>query len=80
MREEFKDQMVNLCFGIWVDVKAGDKLISTIRNESKARLEEILTTLLEEQQNMFREELNILLNYIIIQKSGLLSNETGYKV
>ena len=75
MKEEFKDAMVDLCFNIWVDVKAGDKLLSTIRKESKERLEEILSTLPEDYQNMLRDGLSTLLDFIILQKSGLLSNE-----
>ena len=73
--EEFKEDMTNLCFRIWVEVSAGDKLISTIRKESKERLEEILATLPLDSQVAYREKLSTMLDYIIIQKSGLMSNE-----
>ena len=78
MNEDFKEDMTNLCFKIWVEVSAGDKLISIIRKESKEHLEEILATLPIEYQNMYRDELSTLLDCIILQKSGLMGNENRH--
>lgn len=74
-KEKFRENIIDLCFSIWVDIAVGEKLISTIRREAREKLDVLLDIIPKEEKKTFKESSYFVIDYVIARKSRLINNE-----